>query len=95
MREEYTRECCGQEYEAPAAASPCCAPDENSLHVRRDAYTSLTICGLPAAEVKWEFQREFIAFERSDSFDPNHYCHACIGENNARTGSPAGRKGKS
>lgn len=56
-------------------------PDENTLHARRDADTNLTICGLPVAEVNWEFERKFIAYERSDGFDPNHYCHACIGGN--------------
>ena len=65
MREKFTCECCGQEYET-AAASVCCAPDENTLHVRRDACANLTVCGLPVAEVNWEFEREFIAYERSD-----------------------------
>ena len=81
MREKFTCECCGQDYEMAAAASACCAPDENTLHVRRDACANLTVCGLPVTEVNWEFEREFIAYERSDGFDPNHYCHACIGEN--------------
>lgn len=82
MSEANTCECCGQDYETAAAAIACCAPNENSLHVRLDADTNLTVCGLPAAEVRWEFEREFIAYERSDGFNPNHYCHACIGENN-------------
>ena len=81
MREEHTCECCGQEYETVGVARVCCAPDENTLHVRRDECANLTSCGLPVAEVNWEFEREFIAYERSGGFDPNHYCHAYIGEN--------------
>ena len=81
MNESHTCECCGQDCETEAAASACCASDENTLHVRPDACASLTVCGLPIAEVNWEFEREFIAYERSEGFDPNHYCHACIGEN--------------
>lgn len=74
-------ECCGQHYGTESAASACCAPDENTLHVRRDTLASVTVCGLPVAEVNWEFEQEFIAYEQSESFDPNPYCHACIGEN--------------
>ena len=37
--------------------------------------------GLRTAEVNWEFEREFIAYQLSDGFDPNDYCHTCIGEN--------------
>ena len=81
MRKECTCECCGQDCETAAVANACCAPNENTLHVRSDEFTSLTVCGLPVAEVHWEFEREFLAFEQSGNFDPNHYCHTCIGEN--------------
>lgn len=81
MSGRYTCRCCGQDYETESAASACCAPDENTLHLRRDMHTTLTLCGLPAVEVNWQFEQEFIAHEQSEGFDPNHYCHTCIGEN--------------
>ena len=81
MSGRYTCGCCEQDHETEAAASVCCAPDENTPHLRRDIQTRLTVCGLPVAEVNWEFEREFIAYEQRESFDPNPYCHACIGEN--------------
>ncbi len=81
MDRTYTCGCCGQDYETEAAAIACCAPDENTLHVRRDALASVAVCGLPVGEVNWEFEQEFIAYEQGEGFDPNHYCHTCIGEN--------------
>ena len=81
MSEAYTCGCCEQDYETEAAASACCAPDEDTLHLRRDKHAPLTVCGLPVAEVNWEFEQEFIAYEQGEGFDPNPYCHACIGEN--------------
>lgn len=81
MDRTYACCCCGQDYETEAAAIACCVPDENTLHVRRDIQTRLTVCGRPVTEVNWQFERKFIAHDLSESFDPNPYCHACIGEN--------------
>lgn len=78
--EAYACDCCGRGFGTPGAARDCCAAAENSLHIVEREGDSQTICELKAADISWQTMAEYRDYEQSDSFDPNPYCHTCIGE---------------
>ena len=84
IEDGFTCSCCNQVFDTAEEAGNCCAPTEQSLHVRRDDDSPETVCGLSIAEVKhWELQKNWLAYEQSENFDPSPYCHRCIGEDHA------------
>jgi len=78
--EGYSCDCCGRGFGTHGAARDCCAADENSLHLIESEGDRITICGLRTAAVAWQTVAEYRNYEQSDNFDPNPFCHTCIGE---------------
>ena len=82
--EGYTCDCCGRGFGTPRAARECCAADEDTLHLVEEEGSRTTICGLRTVDVAWQTAAEFRSYEQSEGFDPNPFCHTCIGERDQR-----------
>ena len=79
--EELTCDCCGQTYSSPELAQKCCAPTERTIHILECEDDGKTVCGLAALDVNWMIREAFSLHEQNTNFDPNPYCHTCMGEN--------------
>ena len=78
--EAYSCDCCGRGFGNPWAARDCCAADENSIHLVEEEGDKRVVCGLRSADVAWQTMVEYRNYEQSENFDPNPFCHTCIGE---------------
>lgn len=74
--------CCEQYYDTPEEAERCCGLDADMLHVRQED-GGKTVCGLALDEYNWESFDEWKERDQREDFDPNPYCHGCIGENHS------------
>ena len=79
--EGYSCDCCGRGFGTPEVARDCCAANEDTLHLVGEEGDRQTICGLRTADVEWQAMTDFRNFEQLENFDPNPFCHTCIGEN--------------